>query len=705
MSKTSKSEFGLWSSPAKSKRMNRRTPLLTALGVAATLTSIWPAGAAERATTGQGQEPSEPKELAPRISDKFTPVEIGRVRLSGLLGEHVDAVPNRLLKGQREAYAAVFENPADTNSWRAEHIGKWLETACNAMAYSHDAKLRATVDEVVERLIKLQQPDGWLGSYAPEYRFHKYDWQKNVDKKYVPFYDGPFYDVWCHYLTMVGLIRYYETTGDSRALTAAERIGDLLIATFGPGKQDMMLINHDHGFGPGVGVFPFSKLYLLTGDVRYRDFARYITTLYGRPGKVPIIMTAAQADGYPFPDWAQIKHCEFELCLAGMCQLYRGTGDPQLFTTIRNIYRGYFAPLMDTLSLHGFKTPPPGMRVPDTYYGFLETCDIVPMLRWFVEMARITGDPQYLDALEWNLYNSLLSRDLPDGRVWPGVDVPKEDFFHCCYSMLAVGLSYIPNWVYFTTTNGLMVNLYETSALSTRVAGVDVKIKQTTEYPLDGTVKLTIEPERAASFEVLLRIPKWCQNAQVLVNGKKLAGAKPTPGELLKISRRWEPSSTVTLVLEMSARASRRQLAGVPGQDRLTVHRGPLLLALTSKLNPGVDLERTCPAVGPDNVLRLEPTGALKGRRTSSATFRAPCVTTTTGGGKSSSETNSVLLVPYAFCGVSDKPVPPPKEGVFNVYSEDGVGKQVRVEFLSPGRPPGPAQRASRSEAGMGSLH
>lgn len=77
----------------------------------------------------------------------------------------------------------------------------------------------------------------------------------------------------------------------------------------------------------------------------------------------------------------QIKHCEFELCLAGLCQLYRGTGDQDLFATCQNIYDGYFAPLTETICFHGFKTPPPGMRVPDTYYGFLETCDIVPMLR------------------------------------------------------------------------------------------------------------------------------------------------------------------------------------------------------------------------------------------------------------------------------------------------------------------------------------
>jgi DUF1680 family protein len=316
------------------------------------------------------------------------------------------------------------------------------------MMYNKDARLRAAVDDVVDRLIKLQQPDGWLGSYAPEYRFHNYDWKKNAGKKNEPFGDGPYYDVWCHYLTMGGLIRDYEATGSQHALHAAKKIADLLIATFGEGKQDMMLINHDHGFGPGVGVFPISKLYLLTGDVRYRDFAKYVTTQYGRKGKVPIMMTGTVDAQYPFPGWAQIKHCEFELCLAGMCQLYRATGDPDLFATCRNIYDGYFAPLTETMCMHGFETPPPGMRVPDTYYGFLETCDIVPMLRWFMEMARITGDSQYLDALEWYLYNSLLSRDLPNGRVWPGIDVPTGSFLHCCYSMLSVGLSYIPNWVY-----------------------------------------------------------------------------------------------------------------------------------------------------------------------------------------------------------------------------------------------------------------
>jgi DUF1680 family protein len=671
MNKTTASETCLPSSTVKSNIRKRIVSILAVPGIAVAPTPISPA-------TG---ETSDSKKFKPPVADKFTPLEIGQVKLTGLLGKHVDSVPQRLMKGQGEAYLAVFHHPSDSNSWRAEHFGKWLEAACNTMIYQKDDKPRATVDEVVSRLLDLQQPDGWLGSYASEYRFQHYDWNRNAAKKFAPFYDGPFYDIWCHYMTMDGLLRYYETTGNQRALDAVRKIADLLIATFGDGNQDMMLINHDHGFGPGVGLFPISKLYLLAGDARYRDFARYITTQFGRKGRVPIMMTSTEMDGYPFPDWAHIKHCEFELCLNGICQLYRGTGERKFLATTRNLYESYFAPLNDTMCLHGFKNPPPGMTVPDTYYGFLETCDIVPTLRWDVEMTRITGDSKYMDALEWNLYNTLLSRDLPDGRVWPGVEPPTSNCFHCCYSMLSVGMSSVPMWTYFTQTNGIMVNLYESSVLSTRIAGVKVNIEQTTEYPLDGTVTLKIEPEHRASFNLFLRIPKWCQSARVLVNGKAPGTSKPEPGEFFKIYRRWKAPTIVTLILDMRGRALRRKFSRNAGQPAITLERGPLLLAMTAKLNPGLNLTTISPVIGPADTVTLKAMTELKAANSDSVRFLAtgtiigPC----SGNGKPAQ--TAMLITPYAFSGVSDKPMPPPKEGVFNVYSEDAEGEAVRVKF------------------------
>jgi len=225
------------------------------------------------------------------------------------------------------------------------------------------------------------------------------------------------------------------------------------------------------------------------------------------------------------------------------------------------------------------------------------------------------------------------------------------------------------------------VNLYESSVLSTRLAGVDIKLKQTTAFPLDGTVTMTIEPERPASFDLFLRVPKWCQSAQAFVNGKPLAGDSPAPGTFLKISRPWERADTVTWVLDMPTRAVPRDFARHAGTPVVTFERGPLLLAMTAKLNPGLDLKKTSPCIETDNTLKVETMGALKPASTSSISFRANGLTTVTQLGKDTPKPTPIFLVPYAYSGVSDKPVPPPKEGVFNVYSEDGVGSQVRVEF------------------------
>lgn len=632
-----------------------------------------------------GQQKGLAGNVSSRKADQFSPVNAGEVKLHGLLGKHLDRVPSRLTKGQREAYMEPFKHPVDTNSWRAEHIGKWLETACNTAEYRHDGELRESADDVVQELIRLQQKDGWLGSYAPSYRFQNYDWEKNKDKKYVPFYDGPFYDVWCHYLTMGGLIRHHETTGSREALEAAEKIGSLLIDTFGPGKQDLMLINHDHGFGPAVAIWPMSKLYLLTGDKKYLKFCEYVVSQYGRKGKVPIIVTRETKEGYPFPEWAHIKHCELELCLTGLGQLYQATDDPAYLATCENIYSGYFKPLNETMSVHGFKVPLRGMQVPDTYYRFLETCDIVPMMRWYVEMARITGNPEFMDAVEWNIYNALLSRDIEDGRVWPGVDLPQTNIFHCCYSMMSVGMSLLPSWVYLTNADTVFVNLYESSECNTVLNGSQLRIQQTTEYPLDGDVRIEVSADKPAKGTIALRIPKWCRDAKVMVNGRSIESGGPESGKWVRISRDWGSKDIVSIKLDMSARAMRRDFSN-SSKGAVFIERGPLLLAMTKKLNPGVNVPTATSLIDESTGVDLEPLKSMKATEARDAVFRSKGVVRVVPADVGKRGADSVLLTPYAYAGVSEKPMPPERAGVFNVYSEDGVGDAVRVEFEIPRR-------------------
>jgi uncharacterized protein len=617
--------------------------------------------------------------LTPQAPDKLTPVDIAQVRLSGLLGRYVASVPQRLTNGQGEAYLGVFEPPTDTGLWRAENAGKWLEAACNTWKYAHDEGLRRTMDSYAARLMALQQQDGWLGNYVPEVRFHKVDWNGlGLTAGQFPGKDGEnfFFDVWNHVVTMLGLIRYSETTGDRRALDAACRISDLFVATFGDGKQDIMAINWDWGQNPGTVIYGMARLYGMTGERRYLDFCRYVMRRYGEKDTVPIYLTDARASAYPFGEWAHIlKHCEFELHLMGLCELHRLTGDKAALVTCENVYDGHYAPQMATLCLHGFKAPPPGVRVPNTYYDNLETCDVPTIIRWFVELARLTGEARYLDAVEWNLYNALLPRSLPDGAVVPfpgevkaalGVDAVKSthDIWHCCYSMLPVGLSYIPAWCYFSVPGGILVSLYEPSTLATEVGGVRVRIEQHTRYPVEGAVELSVDPEAPATFDLLLRIPGWCRKAEVLVNGRSIGGPGPTPGSLARVRREWHKGDRVSLALDMPARLVRREYAGNPVRRCLTVVRGPLILALPGRLNPGVDLDSVGLQAESDGTVRVEAIDVKDPSGLGSIGFRGTGLLAAQGAGRKAGTTFPVVLVPYAGAGA-------------------GTGDKLRVEFDS----------------------
>ena len=591
------------------------------------------------------------------------------MRLTGLLGKHVASVlENRLLNGQSEAYIGVIEHPEDKQGWRAEHVGKWIETACNMWQYTQDAALQRELSSFVGRVTKMQQPDGWLGSYAPELRFHKMDWDS-----FDPSQGLISFDLWCNHLTMGGLIKAYETTGEERALDAARRIADLIVATFGEGRQDIVKPQHDRGIGSASVIYQMARLYEITGEPRYLAFCRYIVRQYGRTGHIPIRMTEIPDRGYPFPGWAHVKHCEFELNLMGLGELHRLTGERAPLVTCQNIYDGGYAPQVETACLHGFKAPPAGVRAPRTYYDYLETCDVPTILRWFAQMAQLTGDSVYLDALEWNLYNTFLSRNLPDGSVWPGHQEIRDgvrqrtgmtsDITHCCHSMLPLGLSLIPSWCYFEGPSTVLVNLYEPSTLATQMAGAQVRIEQDTRYPWDGMITLSVEPARPVAFDLLLRIPGWCKAAQATVNGDSTTqlrstqdgSSQPQPGTLFRIRRTWSKGDRVSLRLEMPTQATRRVYADSEGRPVLTLARGPLLLALTERLNPGLRLEVVSPLVEGGDQVAIESAPANDPAGIATAAFYATGITIVEEAGQDVYRRVPIVLAPYADAGFGDR--------------------------------------------------
>ena len=220
----------------------------------AALAGCWPAVALPAG-------PIEPLPYAvpARLPDVAEVLSPSAVHLDGWLGHRVEInAKNRLLTIDAEPLLAGYRKRPGSHPWIGEHVGKWMHAATLAWAYTGDPALREKLDRVAAALIRAQEPDGYLGTYLPQQRFG--------------LFPGADWDVWSHKYNLLGLLTYYQYTGNEAALTACRKMGDLLIATF-PTKKSILAAGTHRGMAATSVLEPIVLLYRASGDERYLQFA------------------------------------------------------------------------------------------------------------------------------------------------------------------------------------------------------------------------------------------------------------------------------------------------------------------------------------------------------------------------------------------------------------------------------------------------
>ncbi len=133
----------------------------------------------------------------------------------------------------------------------------------------------------------------------------------------------------------------------------------------------------------------------------------------------------------------------------------------------------------------------------------------------------------------------------------------------------------ISDWALMRDGDGLVLNWYGPSTIAACVGDTPVTLRQDTEYPRNGRVTLTVDPDAPLACVLKLRIPYWSAATAVAVNGRPVSPV--TPGCYLTLARTWRPGDVVELDLDLSLRywTGERECAG-----RVSVYAGPLLMAL-----------------------------------------------------------------------------------------------------------------------------
>jgi hypothetical protein len=529
--------------------------------------------------SGLAVEIQSPK-VQPGLPDAAQILPAYAAHIEGWLGARMAAnVTNRLLTVDTEPLLAGFKKKPGTHPWIGEHVGKWLHAATLAWATTGDQRLRTKLDAVAAELIAAQEADGYLGTYIPEQRFGLFP---NAD-----------WDVWSHKYNLIGLLTYYEYTGNQPALDACKKMGDLLLRTFGPEKKSILSAGTHMGMASTSVLEPMVILYRHTGDRRYLDFCQYLVKSWDEPGGPKVLqslLTQKQVN-----QTANGKAYEMLSNLVGLCELARATGDRQLLTPILNAWQDI---VKNQLYITGSASQGEHFRedhsLPNgTGAHIAETCVTTTWIQLNLQLLRLTGDARFGTELERTLYNHLAAAQRPRGDDWCYYTPlegkkPYESAINCCHSSGPRGMALAAQQAYFVVTaprrEALLVNTFETSEAHFTLGEAEITVHQASEFPIGNNARVTFKSSRPAKFALGIRVPVWSSTLAVMVNGT-VQRTETRNGWAMLPARDWQPTDVVQITFELKC----EMVAGEYGNAGLAALRwGPFVLAYDSSAQKGL---------------------------------------------------------------------------------------------------------------------
>ena len=406
--------------------------------------------------------------------------------------------------------------------WRGEFWGKLMLGTARVADYLQDPALTKFVKEECHRMIALQDPDGYLGSYADKENV----WIPESAKPAMRAAYGwnTVWNLWNRKYAIWAMLMAYRTTGDRAILASTERQMDQWIEMMHRLGLPLFVTGQPEKVGlPSMSILkPLLMLYAETGKKTYLDYAKEMLPDWDRAdGACPnFFRNADRADAlhtwYPNPSrWA--KSYEMMSCLDGLLEYTRLTGDARALETVRKIYDNLLRTELNVLGDVGYV---------DQFYGAAtqpnastEVCDTIHWIRLSLDLYLMTGDVRYCDAIELAYFNAFLAGVYRDG-TWGafavrGTACHETDrqcgyaYNHCCVNNVPRTFMDMAEGTVTRDRAGVFhVNFYQDATAT--LDGVDFAISG--NYPVGNVVTVKVSDPEA---KVVFRTPAWCPKLDV----------------------------------------------------------------------------------------------------------------------------------------------------------------------------------------------
>jgi len=455
---------------------------------------------------------------------------------------------------------------------------KIIEGASYSLISNPNPELDAYIDSIIA-IIKIgQEPDGYLTTWFTINREKPPAWWVKPSKTR---WEN---EVSSHELYNSGHLfeaaaAHYWATGKRNFLDVAIKNANLLVNNFGPNKLTKP---------PGHQIVETGliKLYHITQNTKYLELAKFFLDVRGDSTTHKLYGEYNQDHMPVIKQTEAVGHAVRALYMyAGMTDIAAIYKDKDYLNAVNTIWENVVNKKMYITG--GLGSRHEGESFGDNYElpnltAYNETCAAIASVFWNHRLFLLTGDSKYYDIIERTMYNGLISGISLDGKKFfypnPTESDGKYEFnmgactrqswfdCSCCPTNLIRFIPSIPGLVYATNEDSLYVNLFISNNAQVKIDGEQVGITQQTDYPWNGDINISINPEEEKTFTLKLRIPGWAENKPVpgnlysyrdndkskiilKVNGKEVE-IKLNSG-YAEISREWFKGDKVELVLPM----------------------------------------------------------------------------------------------------------------------------------------------------------
>ena len=490
---------------------------------------------------------------------------------------------------------------ASTCQMRGHFLGHWLSAAALYCHAHEDMEIKAKADAIVAELAICQKENGgkWLAAIPEKYL----DWIAKGKNVWAPQYN-------IHKLFM-GLVDMYALLENKQALEVADKLADWFYEWSGKYTREEFDKILDMETGGMLEVW--NDLWAITGDEKYNTLReRYYRRRLFEPlleGKD--VLTNMHANT-TIPE------------ILGCARAYELTGEEKWLDIVKMYWkcavtdRGYYVTGGQTQGEVWTPMNKLKERIGDKNQ---EHCTVYNMMRVADFLFCQTGDPQYLQYMEYNLYNGIMAQS-----YWVGEDIEgnpetglltyflpfkagsrkswvgERDSFFCCHGTMVQANASMNKGIYYQNEKTLHVAQYFDSNVKFEVNGKEISLDQKQDY-MNGMVQtssvndgfqslqagaaaypskpdfrkhvFTVRMDDENEFSLKFRIPEWImKEASVYVNDELWAKA-PKGNVFVEVNRIWKNNDIVTVLLPIGI-----QFITLPDDEKMGAFRyGPEVLA------------------------------------------------------------------------------------------------------------------------------